>query len=64
MFYKLKRLSDTCLPWVVGLVFDCKKNGPIDVDALIFGCVCILSSIPKAKFDSIRGLPVSSHVWT
>ena len=37
---------------------------PFNVYALISGCVCILSSIPKAKFDSIKGLPVSNPVWT
>ena len=33
-------------------------------DVLIFGCACLLNNIPKAKFDSTRGLPVSSLVWT
>ena len=64
MFYKLKRHSDTSLLWVVELIPDCQKKGPVDVDVLIFGCVCTLRSIPKEKFRSIKGLPVSSRVWT
>ena len=31
---------------------------------LIIECACLLNNIPKAKFDSTRGLPVSSPVWT
>ena len=64
MIYNLKRLSDTFLMCLVELVHDCQINGPVHVDVLISGCVCILSSIPKANFVSIRGLPVSSPVWT
>ena len=63
MFCELKRLSDTSLSWVMGFVPDCQKNGPRHVDVLIYGCVCILNNIPKEKFDSIRGLPVSNPVW-
>ena len=64
MFYKFKSLSNTILPWVVGFYLDCHNIIPLDVDVLIFGCVFILSSIPKAKFDTIKGLSMSSRVWT
>jgi hypothetical protein len=40
------------------------KFSSVDVDVLISGCACLLNSMPKAKFDSTRGLPVSSPVWT
>ena len=52
------------IPWVVGLVLDFQTNGLVIVHVLTSRCVYMLSSIPKAKFDSIRGLPVSSPVWT
>ena len=40
------------------------KFSSVHVDVLISVCACLLSSIPKAKFDTIRGMPVSSPLWT
>ena len=51
-----------CVIWLD--IFVHLKNPYLGGDVLISMCTCLLNSIPKAKFDSTRGLSVSSLVST